>query len=328
MPVRVLTRGRPGRRRGRAEHPHRRIRRRSAPRPSSSPPVRAAGSACPRRATCTAPTRTRPTPATATRWRITRAPNCRGIECFQINPLIKDYNGPACAYVANPFGGYQVNAQGERFVDSDYWSGQMMAEVKNEIESARGPIYLKVSHLPDETLTTLEGILHTTERPTRGTFHANRGHDYRTHDIEMHISEIGLCSGHSASGVWVDEHARTTVPGLYAAGDLACVPHNYMIGAFVYGDLAGAHAARHPGRRRCAATASGRSDRGRARADLPAAAPPGRPAAAAGRVQAAPLRQRLCRAAQDGRQAVASPCRPSTGCATRSPASAPPRRTS
>jgi succinate dehydrogenase/fumarate reductase flavoprotein subunit/HEAT repeat protein len=166
-----------------------------------------------------------------------------GIECFQVNPLIKDYNGPACAYVANPFGGYQVNAAGERFVDSDYWSGQMMSEVKNEIESARGPIYLKVSHLPDETLTALENILHTTERPTRGTFHANRGHDYRTHDIEMHISEIGLCSGHSASGVWVDEHARTTVAGLYAAGDLACVPHNYMIGAFVYGDLAGEHAA-------------------------------------------------------------------------------------
>ncbi|OBG25333.1 fumarate reductase/succinate dehydrogenase flavoprotein subunit [Mycobacterium sp. 852002-51057_SCH5723018] len=166
-----------------------------------------------------------------------------GIECFQVNPLIKDYNGPACAYVANPFGGYQVNALGERFVDSDYWSGQMMAEVKSEIDSARGPIYLKVSHLPDETLTALENILHTTERPTRGTFHANRGHDYRTHDIEMHISEIGLCSGHSASGVWVDEHARTTVAGLYAAGDLACVPHNYMIGAFVFGDLAGTDAA-------------------------------------------------------------------------------------
>ncbi|OBF85515.1 fumarate reductase/succinate dehydrogenase flavoprotein subunit [Mycobacterium sp. 852002-51163_SCH5372311] len=166
-----------------------------------------------------------------------------GIECFQVNPLIKDYNGPACAYVANPFGGYQVNSHGERFVDSDYWSGQMMAEVKSEIDSARGPIYLKVSHLSDETLTTLENILHTTERPTRGTFHTNRGHDYRTHDVEMHISEIGLCSGHSASGVWVDEHARTTVPGLYAAGDLACVPHNYMIGAFVFGDLAGAHAA-------------------------------------------------------------------------------------
>src|SRR6478735_1966226 len=60
----------------------------------------------------------------------------------------------------------------------------------------------------------------------------------------MHISEIGLCGGHSASGVRVDDHARTTVDRLYAAGDLACVPHNYMIGAFVFGDLAGEDAAR------------------------------------------------------------------------------------
>ncbi|MGW5847005.1 fumarate reductase/succinate dehydrogenase flavoprotein subunit [Streptomyces sp. NPDC055254] len=167
-----------------------------------------------------------------------------GIECFQINPLIKDYNGPACAYVANPFGGYQVNRHGERFVDSDYWSGQMMAEFAAELASDRGPVYLKLSHLPEESVASLESILHTTERPTRGTFHAGRGHDYRTHDIEMHISEIGLCGGHSASGVRVDDHARTTVPRLYAAGDLASVPHNYMIGAFVFGDLAGADASR------------------------------------------------------------------------------------
>ncbi|MEV6006581.1 fumarate reductase/succinate dehydrogenase flavoprotein subunit [Streptomyces sp. NPDC051976] len=169
-----------------------------------------------------------------------------GIECFQVNPLIKDYNGPACAYVANPFGGYQVNRHGERFVDSDYWSGAMMTEFARELASERGPVYLKLSHLPEESVSALETILHTTERPTRGTFHAGRGHDYRTHDVEMHISEIGLCGGHSASGVWVDEHARTTVPGLYAAGDLACVPHNYMIGAFVYGELAGADAAARP----------------------------------------------------------------------------------
>ncbi|WP_328411650.1 fumarate reductase/succinate dehydrogenase flavoprotein subunit [Streptomyces violaceus] len=168
-----------------------------------------------------------------------------GIECFQINPLIKDYNGPACAYVANPFGGYQVNRHGERFVDSDYWSGQMMAEFAAEVASDRGPVYLKLSHLPEESVSALETILHSTERPTRGTFHSGRGHDYRTHDIEMHISEIGLCGGHSASGVRVDDHARTTVPRLYAAGDLACVPHNYMIGAFVYGDLAGADASQY-----------------------------------------------------------------------------------
>ena len=59
----------------------------------------------------------------------------------------------------------------------------------------------------------------------------------------MHISEIGFCSGHSASGVWVDENARTTVAGLYAAGDMASVPHNYMLGAFVNGGIAGQDAA-------------------------------------------------------------------------------------
>ena len=166
-----------------------------------------------------------------------------GIECFQINPLIKDYNGPACAYVTGPMGGYTANAQGERFIESDYWSGQMMQEFYQELAGGKGPVFLKVNHLAEETIVNIETILHGNERPSRGRFHAGRGTDYRTDMVEMHISEIGLCSGHSASGVWVNEHAETTVSGLYAAGDLACVPHNYMLGAFVYGKLAGESAA-------------------------------------------------------------------------------------
>ena len=80
-------------------------------------------------------------------------------------------------------------------------------------------------------------FLHKVERPTRGLFHEGRHTDYRREMVEMHISEIGFCSGHSASGVFVDEFARTTVPGLYAAGDMASVPHNYMLGAFTNGVL-------------------------------------------------------------------------------------------
>lgn len=162
-----------------------------------------------------------------------------GLECFQINPLIKDYNGPACAYVTGPFGGYTVNAKGERFIKSDYWSGQMMLEFWRELEGGNGPVFLKLDHLADETVTKIENVLHVTERPTRGLFHEGRGVDYRKDMVEMHISEIGLCGGHSASGVWVDENARTTVPGLYAAGDLCNVAHNYMLGAFVFGKIAG-----------------------------------------------------------------------------------------
>ena len=165
------------------------------------------------------------------------------LECFQINPLIKDYNGPACAYVGGPFGAYTANNQGARFIECDYWSGQMMLEFRKELDGGKGPVFLKLDHLAEETISEVETILHNVERPSRGLFHAGRGNDYRRDMVEMHISEIGFCSGHSASGVWVDEHARTTVPGLYAAGDMASVPHNYMLGAFVNGAIAGEDAA-------------------------------------------------------------------------------------
>jgi succinate dehydrogenase/fumarate reductase flavoprotein subunit len=165
------------------------------------------------------------------------------LECFQINPLIKDYNGPACAYVAGPFGAYTANSKGERFIECDYWSGQMMQEFYDELQSGNGPVFLKLDHLAEETIAEIETILHNVERPTRGHFHVGRGTNYRERMVEMHISEIGFCSGHSASGVFVDEFACTTIPGLYAAGDMANVPHNYMLGAFTNGAFAGEHAA-------------------------------------------------------------------------------------
>ena len=164
------------------------------------------------------------------------------LECFQVNPLLKDYNGPACAYVSGPFGGYTVNARGHRFMLSDYWSGQMMLEFYRELTGPNGPVYLKMNHLAPETVSEIEEVLHTTERPSRGRFHAGRGIHYGEQPIEMAISEIGLCSGHSASGVRVNHRAETTVPGLYAAGDMASVPHGYMLGAFTYGKIAAEHA--------------------------------------------------------------------------------------
>jgi succinate dehydrogenase/fumarate reductase flavoprotein subunit len=98
-------------------------------------------------------------------------------------------------------------------------------------------VYLKLDHLAPETITEIERVLHRTERPSRGRFHQGRGHSYGQDWVEMHISEIGLCSGHSGSGVWVNERGETSVPGLYSAGDMACVPHNYLLGALTYGKL-------------------------------------------------------------------------------------------
>ena len=112
------------------------------------------------------------------------------LECFQINPLIKDYNGPACAYVAGPFGAYTANNQGKRFIECDYWSGQMMLEFYRELQSGNGPVFLKFDHLRvPETVSEIENILHKVERPSRGQFHENRGTDYRRDMVEMHISD-------------------------------------------------------------------------------------------------------------------------------------------
>jgi succinate dehydrogenase/fumarate reductase flavoprotein subunit len=168
-----------------------------------------------------------------------------GLECYQINPLLKDYNGPACAYVTGPLGGYTANAKGDRFIECDYWSGQMMQEFYNELQGGNGPVFLKLDHLAEETIQEIEHVLHTNERPSRGLFHDGRGTDYRTTMVEMHISEIGFCAGHSASGVWINEKGETTIPGLYGAGDMASIPHSYMLGAFVYGQICGENATQY-----------------------------------------------------------------------------------
>ena len=131
------------------------------------------------------------------------------LECFQINPLIKDYNGPACAYVTGPLGGYTANSKGERFIECDYWSGQMMWEFYQELQSGNGPVFLKLDHLAEETIQTIEtDPAHQRTSRAAAVSTRGRGTDYRKQMVEMHISEIGFCSGHSASGVWVNERAR------------------------------------------------------------------------------------------------------------------------
>ena len=123
--------------------------------------------------------------------------------------------------------------------------------------------------------------------------------------IEMHISEIGFCSGHSASGVFVDEFARTTVPGLYAAGDMASVPHNYMLGAFTNGSVAGEDAVEFAERHRLRRVRRGRR-RARAGARAGADQARGRHSAEPDRVQDAPPRQRLSAAAEGHAQVSSS----------------------
>ncbi len=115
---------------------------------------------------------------------------------------------------------------------------------------------------PRRRSPSIETILHTNERPSRGRFHEGRGTDYRAADgRDAHLRDRPVQRPQRLGRVGRTSTRETTVPGLYAAGDMACVPHNYMLGAFVYGRFAGENAAGY-----CADTStSPRSTRARSR---------------------------------------------------------------
>ena len=68
----------------------------------------------------------------------------------------------------------------------------------------------------------------------------------RTANVEVEGTEPYIVGGHTASGYWVDTARQTTVPGLFAAGDVAggC-PQKYVTGAFAAGAYAAEGAARY-----------------------------------------------------------------------------------
>jgi adenylylsulfate reductase subunit A len=58
-------------------------------------------------------------------------------------------------------------------------------------------------------------------------------------NVEIEGTEPYIVGGHTASGYWVDNDRQTTIPGLFAAGDVAggC-PQKYVTGALAEGEMA------------------------------------------------------------------------------------------
>ncbi len=156
-----------------------------------------------------------------------------GFEYTNCSPLIKDLNCPLL-YITLTRGAEVINAFGET-IELEYLSTQTMLK---ELREGRGPIFIKMNHLPEERIQEIERILFTTERPIQKKFWDNRGVDFREGLIELGETEYQLCGGHGLTGVVVNEKTKTTLKGLYAAGDVACVPLQHLTGAFVFGEVA------------------------------------------------------------------------------------------
>ena len=157
-----------------------------------------------------------------------------GFEYTMCTPSLKDITCPSF-HVTLSRGAKLVNAHGDLVSDAvDVGS----YEVLKEIKEGRGPVYIKMDHLPEEKIREIEQLLFSVERPMQKRFFEQRGIDFRLTDLELGPTEYHLCGGHGLTGLVVDENAATTLKGLFAAGDVASVPRQHLTGAFVFGEVA------------------------------------------------------------------------------------------
>jgi succinate dehydrogenase/fumarate reductase flavoprotein subunit len=157
-----------------------------------------------------------------------------GMEYARRTILIKDANMPLLAITVT---------RGGRVMD--IFDNILMENEVNEMHSMEeavtrgyGPLRIRLSHLKPEVIEEIEHVLFSTERPVQERFFKGRGVDFRKRDIELWPTEAQVCGGHGMAGALVDAKAETGVPGLYAAGDVACVPKQHLTGAFVFGEVA------------------------------------------------------------------------------------------
>ena len=157
--------------------------------------------------------------------------------CSRVN-LIKDASMPLLAITVTR-GGRVMDCFENVIMEG---AVNRIDEMNRAVEEGRGPLRIRLKHLPETIIKEIEHILFSCERPVQERFFKNRHIDFRTHDIELWPTEVQLCGGHGMSGLRVDENAWTGVPGLFAAGDVACVPKQHLTGAFVFGEVAAENA--------------------------------------------------------------------------------------
>lgn len=154
--------------------------------------------------------------------------------------LIKDINCPLL-YITMTRGATLIDGFGQ-IMKEDHVS---MGDLLMRHHEGKGPFSIRMRHLAEETIREIEDILFSTERPVQKRFFAGRGIDFRRNDVELHPTEFFMCGGHGMTGLVVNERAETSVPGLYAAGDVSCVSRGHLTGAFVFGEVAAESAAEY-----------------------------------------------------------------------------------
>ncbi len=141
--------------------------------------------------------------------------------------------------IAQGVGAKQINSKGEVYEDKYglTTSQRVYGTVRENIEG-RGPCYLRTEGISSEQDESLKKA-YLNMAPSQTLKWIESGKNPSEQNVEIEGTEPYIVGGHTASGYWVDTNRRTTIDGLYAAGDVAggC-PQKYVTGAMAEGEIA------------------------------------------------------------------------------------------
>ncbi|MDW5595003.1 FAD-binding protein [Conexibacter stalactiti] len=174
------------------------------------------------------------------------------MEMVQYHPTTLAENGFLITEGARGEGAQLFNARGERFMER-YAPNKLELASRDVVSRAEQTEIDEGRGFPDGTIA-----LDITKVPRKRTLEAlreivNIGRDFAGVDITREPIHIKPGMHYMMGGVQTDVHGRTGVPGLYAAGEVACVSvhggnrlgANSLLDTLIFGRRAGEHAAEH-----------------------------------------------------------------------------------
>jgi succinate dehydrogenase / fumarate reductase flavoprotein subunit len=173
------------------------------------------------------------------------------MEMVQYHPTTLAGNGLLITEGARGEGAWLLNAEGERFMEK-YAPNKLELASRDVVSRAEQTEINEGRGFPDGTVA-----LDVTKVPRKRTLEAlreivNIGRDFAGTDITREPIHIRPGQHYIMGGVKTDIDGQTTIPGLYAAGEVACVSvhggnrlgANSLLDTLIFGRRSGEHAAK------------------------------------------------------------------------------------
>ncbi len=172
------------------------------------------------------------------------------MEMVQYHPTTLAGNGILITEGARGEGAWLLNAKGERFMEK-YAPNKLELASRDVVSRAEQTEINEGRGFPDGTVA-----LDVTKVPRHRTLEALReivliGRDFAGVDLTREPIHIRPGNHYIMGGVKTDVHGQTSIPGLYAAGEVACVSvhggnrlgANSLLDTLIFGRRSGEHAA-------------------------------------------------------------------------------------